>query len=109
MKPVAIAALNTLEPDNCWNRSLGDLALDAAAPLVPVKGVDALFVAAPSASFVQRQADFASIVADRLCIAPKIALTLDSGDASAAAALQVAWQYLRSGFATSALVVSASK
>jgi acetyl-CoA acetyltransferase len=100
--------VRTLKPDNYWSASLGELALEATAPLVPKDGVDALICVAPSASFVQRQGDFAAIVADRLCISPRLVLTLDACDASAASALQIAWQVCRQS-GGSALIVAAAK
>ena len=86
MRQVSILGVNALRPDNYWSTSLSELALEAAAPLVPKDGIDALVCVAPSACFVQRQGDFAAIVADRLCVSPKLVLTLDASDASAASA-----------------------
>lgn len=108
MKQVAIAGVRTLKPDNYWGASLSELALEAAAPLVPKDGIDTLICVAPSASLVQRQGDFAGIVADRLCISPDSALTLEASDASAASALQVAWQLCAHAGGT-ALIVAAAK
>jgi acetyl-CoA acetyltransferase len=108
MTQVSIAGVHTLKPDNYWSASLGELALEAAAPLVPKEGVDTLICVAPSACLVQGQADFAAIVADRLCISPTSVLTLEASDASAASALQVAWQ-LCAYSGGSALIVAAAK
>jgi acetyl-CoA acetyltransferase len=108
MRQVSIAGVHTLKPDNYWSASLGELALEASTPLLPKGAVDVLVCVAPSATFVQRQSDFAAIVADRLCISPKLVLTLDASDASAASALQIAWQ-LCAQSENSALIVAAAK
>lgn len=108
MREVSIAGVRTLKPDNYWPASLSELALEASAPLVPKDGVDALVCVAPSASFVERQGDFAAVVADRLCISPKLVLTVEASDASAASALQIAWQ-LCSQSLGSVLIVAAAK
>jgi acetyl-CoA acetyltransferase len=108
MRQVSIARVHTLKPDNYWNASLSELALEAAAPLVPREGVDALVCVAPSAGLVQGQGDFGAIVADRLCISPKLVLTLDAADASAASALQVAYQLCMQS-ARAVLIVAAAK
>jgi acetyl-CoA acetyltransferase len=109
MTAVSLARAHSIPPDQYWSASLGDLALEAAAPLVDGTKIDALFCAAPSAAFAQGQSDFAAIVADRLSIDPSIALSFDAADASAGAAIQGAWQALRSGAAKTALVVGAAK
>jgi acetyl-CoA acetyltransferase len=109
MTPVAIVATNALPPDNYWASGLSELALEAAAPIAARTPIDALFCAAPSASLAGRQLDFASIVADRLSLAPKIALSIDAGDASSAAALYGAFTHITSGVVRSALVVAAAK
>lgn len=109
MKPVAIARTNALVPDQHWSLSLSELFLAAAAPVTAGQDVDALFCAAPSAAFAQGQCDIAAIVADRLSIAPKIVQSLDAGDASAAAALNAACQYLSAGVARVAVVAGAAK
>jgi len=108
MKQVSIAGVRTLKPDNYWHASLGDLALEAAQPLVPKTGIDALVCVAPCATLAQRQGDFAAIVADRLCVSPSFVLTIEAADASAASALQVGWQ-LCANSGGSALIVAAAK
>ena len=109
MSDVAIAHVNALEPDNYWKHSLGELILEAASPIVADRDVDALFCAAPCAAFAQAQSDAAAIAADRLSLAPKIVHTVDAGDASAAAALHLAWLAMSAGVAKTALVVGAAK
>jgi acetyl-CoA acetyltransferase len=109
MTVVHLARAHSILPDQYWSASLGDLALEAAAPLLDGAKIDALFCAAPSAAIAQGQSDFAAIVADRLSIDPAIALSFDAADASAGAAIQSAWQALRSGAANTALIVGAAK
>ncbi len=109
MSEVSILRVHTLAPDSLWGASLGDLALEAARPLLPLAKIDALFCASAAAPFAQRQSDFAALVADRLGIAPNIALSVDAADASGAAALEMAWHVLKSGGAKAALVVGAAK
>src|SRR5262249_8393645 len=48
MRQVSILGVNALRPDNYWSTSLSELALEAAAPLVPKDGIDALVCVAPS-------------------------------------------------------------
>jgi acetyl-CoA acetyltransferase len=105
MKNVAIARANALPPANYWNRSVGDLALEAAAPIVAGSKVHAVF----AGSSAQHQADFAAIVADRLGLNCRISLTLDAADVSGAAALYAAWLHVRHGLCETALVVAAAK
>jgi acetyl-CoA acetyltransferase len=109
MSDVAVVRAHSLAPDSYWGASLGDLVLEAAAPLLPLVKIDALFCAGPAAAFAQGQSDFAALVADRLGIASDIALSVDAADASGAAALELAWRVLRSGGAKAALVVGAAK
>jgi acetyl-CoA acetyltransferase len=109
MSVVSILRAHSLSPDSFWGASLGDLALEAATPLLSGAKIDALFCAAPAAAFAQRQADFAALVADRLGITPDIALSVDAADASGAVALEMAWRTLNTGGAKAALVVGAAK
>jgi len=58
-KPSQSRAVNALPPANYWNRSVGDLAIEAAAPIVAEFEAQAVFAAGTEASLVQRrQADF---------------------------------------------------
>lgn len=109
MTTIAVSAVHSLPPDQYWGLSLGELALEAALPLIAKKKIDMLFCASPSAAFAQHQADFANVVADRLGIHPVVALSLDAGDASAAAALHCAFTHLQAGPGTTALVLGAAK
>jgi len=109
MRSVAVAGVHALPPDQYWSLSLGDLILAAATPLLSGQDIDALFCALPSAAPVQNQADGAAIAADRLGLSPKIVQGADAGDASAGAALQLAWQFLGSGAVETALVIGAAK
>ncbi len=109
MKHVVIAAVNALTPGSHWERSLSELAMDAAAPIVSEFAVDAVFAAGAAPSVTQGQSDFAAIVADRLGLHGRLSLTLDAADVSGAAALHAAWVHIRSGICNSALVVAAAK
>ena len=109
MRGVAIARANALTPSNCWDQSLSELALAAAAPIVSEVKVDSIFAAASAPSLVQRQADFAAIVSDRLNLTPKVSLAFDAGDVSGAAALYAAWMHVGLGMCDAALVVGAAK
>jgi acetyl-CoA acetyltransferase len=110
MRTVAIARVHALPPANYWNRSVGDLAIEAAAPIVADFEAQAVFAAGTGASLVpQHQADFAAIVADRLGLNSRISLTLDAADVSGAAALYTAWLHVRHGLSETALVVAAAK
>jgi acetyl-CoA acetyltransferase len=109
MSEVSVVRAHSLTPDSYWGASLGDLALEAASPLLALAKVDALFCASPASAFAQGQSDFAALVADRLGISPEIALSVDAADASSGAALEMACRVLRSGGAKAALVVGAAK
>jgi len=107
MSRVAIAAAHVLEPGNFWDKGLADLLSEAAAPVVAAQPVDGIFCAATA--LPEHQADAAAIVADRLALDPKIALSFDCADVSGAAALYSAWLHVRSGACRHALVAGAAK
>ncbi len=107
MREVAVAGAHALEPDNYWSKGLSDLLSEAAAPLVSGIAIDGIFCA--GGAFLQRQGDPAAIVADRLSLSPDIALSLEAGDVSGAAALYTAWQHVQSGACRHALVLGAAK
>jgi acetyl-CoA acetyltransferase len=107
MRNVFIARTNALQPANYWDRTVGDLAIDAAAPIVSDFEVQSVFAGVSEASAAQ--ADFAAIVADRLGLNTRISLTLDAADISGAAALYAAWIHVRFGLCETALVVAAAK
>ena len=109
MRTVAIAQVNALTPSNYWNQSLSELALSASAPVLAGVKVDSVFAAASAPSLVQGQADFASIVSDRLGLRPRISLGFDAADVSGAAALYAAWFHVSAGTSDAALVVAAAK
>jgi hypothetical protein len=109
VRKVAIARVNALSPSSYWQQSLADLATSAAAPIIAEEKVDSVFVAASAACLVQRQADFAAIVSDRLGLNPRVSLAFDAADVSGAAALYAAWLHVRHGICDSALVIAAAK
>ena len=109
MREVAIARANALTPSSYWDQSLGELSLAASESIVSREKVDSVFVACWAPSLIQGQADFASIVADRLGLRPKIALGFDAADVSGAAALYAAWLHVGLGVCDAALVVGAAK
>lgn len=104
---VAIARGNALPPGNFWNSSIGDLIVDVAAPIVDACEIDAVFAAAGSP--LDGQANAAALVADRLGLTPKHALSLDAGDISGAAAFAAGFVHVASGAAENALVIAAAK
>ena len=107
MMKVAVGRTHALEPGNLWDKGLSDLLTEAAAPVVAGIAVDGIFCA--GAVVPGRQADPATIVADRLGLDPLVALSFDCADVSGAAALFAAFQHLRAGACRRALVVGATK
>jgi acetyl-CoA C-acetyltransferase len=104
MTSVGIARAHALAPQNYWDATVGDLIVDAGAPLVRDFSIDAIFAAR-----VEGQSDAASLAADRLGLRPSIALTLDAADASGAVALRAAYMAVSAGQSRTALVVGATK
>ena len=107
MMRVAIAGAHALEPGNFWSKGLADLLTEAAAPVVSSIPVDGIFCS--GIALPRRQSDPAAIVADRLALDPKIALSFDCADVSGAAALYAAFQHVRAGACRHALVIGAAK
>jgi acetyl-CoA acetyltransferase len=107
MMKIAIGRTHSLEPGNLWDKGLSDLLAEAAAPVVSGIAVDGVFCA--GVAVPERQADPATIVADRLGLDPVVALSFDCADVSGAAALFAAFQHLRAGACRQALVVGAAK
>jgi acetyl-CoA acetyltransferase len=104
---VAIARCHALQPGNFWKASVGDLIIEAVTPVIDGSAIDAVFAAA--ASPLDRQANIAALVCDRLGLSPRAALSFDAGDVSGAAALSAAYVHVASGAAENALVVAAAK
>ncbi len=103
MSDVAIARVHALAPGNFWDKSFGDLLIEAAAPVIADIAIDGLFCGGAG------NGDMAAIAADRLGLKPEIALSLDAVDVSGAAALYAAWLHVRAGLCRNALVLSAAK
>jgi acetyl-CoA acetyltransferase len=103
---VAIAAINCIDPGRYWSKSWADLLLDAALPIVSSKQVDVLICCGSNVS--QRQANVASIAADRLGLRCP-AITIDAGDISGSMALLAGWQFIRGGLGKTVLVLGAAK
>ncbi len=110
MRRVAIAAAADLAADHQWDASAGDLALAVTKDLHGLATVDAMFVAAPSALLVDRQANVGAVLADRLCLSRGLTVhQLEAGDASGAAALHAAYAQVAAGLSRAALVIGVAK
>jgi acetyl-CoA acetyltransferase len=103
---VAVAAINCINPGRYWSKSWADLLLDAALPITGLKQVD--LVICCGSNITQRQANLASIAADRLGLRCT-AVTIDAGDISGSMGLLAGWQFIRGGFGRAALILGAAK
>lgn len=103
MSAVAIRRAHALAPGNFWDKSYGDLLIEAAAPLLDGADIDGVFCGSAG------HGDAAALACDRLGLNPKVALSLEAADISGAAALYTAWQHVRAGACRTALVLAAAK
>ena len=109
MTRVAIAGAASLPCGHTWEATSGDLAIEVAGPLLGAAPIDALFVAAPAALPIRGQACEGAVLADRLSLRGVASYQVESGDASGAAALHLAYAHVAAGLSRAALVLGVSK
>ena len=98
--------------DRHYDKSLRDLAAEAAEQALNSSGIESIdfIVTASSISYMQEpQLDLAGYITSFLGLRGARSLTVESGESSGAAALQVAKSLIDSGHASSVLVVGVDK
>ncbi len=112
MDEVLIVGVGQTPVGEHWERSLRELALEAAEAALHEAGhlrPQAVFVANMAAPRLSRQAHLAALVADFAALTPAEAVTVEAAGASGGAALRQAYLALRAGAADIALVVGVEK
>ncbi|MEB3845195.1 MAG: acetyl-CoA acetyltransferase, partial [Desulfurococcales archaeon] len=112
MVRVGITGTGAVRIGRSYPRSVFDLAAEAAGQALEEAGVERvdIVVAATSLSYLQNpQLDFASYLAGNIGLQGVKSLTVEAGEGSGLAALEVGYALLKSGAADSVLVVGADK
>lgn len=112
MVRVGITGTGAVRIGRSYPRSVFDLAAEAAGQALEEAGVERvdIVVAATSLSYLQNpQLDFASYLAGSVGLQGVKSLTVEAGEGSGLAALEVGYALLKSGAADSVLVVGADK
>ncbi len=112
MSEVYLVGLGQTRVGEHWQRSLRELALEAAEAALHEAGhmrPQMVFVANMVAARLSHQAHLGTLVADFAGLTPAEAVTVEAAGASGAAALRQAFLALRAGAANVALVVGVEK
>jgi acetyl-CoA acetyltransferase len=112
MRPVAILGIGQVPVDEHWDKTLRDLAGEAAlAALQDAKReqVDGIFVGNMLSNLLVHQQHLGAMLADWLGLAPVAAVKIESACGSGGAAFRAALQAVASGELDSALAVGVEK
>lgn len=111
MPRVHVTRIGFTKVSDHWNRSLGELAFDAASRALTngISKPDALIVANAYSELTSSQAALGPQIADALDIESSESLRVESAGASGAAAIHVAFNMIKSGEVKTVLVVGVEK
>ncbi len=112
MTNVVVTGTGAVRIARNYPMGIGDLAAQAAREALKEAGVDRVdyVVASTAASYLQHpQLDFAAYIAGSIGLQGVRAISVEAGESSGLAALEVAFSLLKSGAAESVLLVGADK
>jgi len=112
MNNTAIIGIGMIPVGEHWDKSLRQLAYDAAAKALEDAGnpdIDAIYIGNAYASTFNKQTHLGSLIADYLGFNGLEAYTVESADASGGAAIRTAHMAVASGAVKTALVIGVEK
>ncbi|MHB8567458.1 MAG: thiolase C-terminal domain-containing protein [Nitrososphaerales archaeon] len=111
MSSVYVADIGLTKVGDHWNRSISELAFDAAKTILHNSsvGTEAIIVANAYSELTSSQAALGPLISDALELEGAEAFKVESAGASGGAAIHVAYNLIKSGQVKSALVVGVEK
>ena len=112
MSRIVVTGTGTVRISRNYPKSISDLAAEAAREALKEAGVDRVdyVVASTAASYLQHpQLDFSAYITNSIGLQGVRAISVEAGESSGLAALEIAFSLLKSGAAESVLLVGADK